>query len=347
MFRAGRRDWRLCRLKLVAANTQMAPDNPLLGLTTEQLQRLSSLAVRIAADSFEPEEAFNQILELATELTNSELGSIHLLDEKKKELRMAAIKGVPDEPIQGSAYPLEHSVSGIVVRNKAALILNDIAGESNYVEVFPNIRSELVVPLIVGKEVLGVINVESTKAHYFTEQHASVVQLVASLLAAAVKSSELSRVRSQPPPEAQDLEAELVFVLMPFREPFNKYYRTIFRPAVHEAGKRVLRSDEIFGPSEIMRDLWGSLNESRTVLAELTGRNPNVMYEVGLAHGIGKPVVLVAQSMEDVPFDLRGLRCILYDTTEPDWANQLRAAITKSLTVISNARGGPYDRETR
>jgi len=75
------------------------------------------------------------------------------------------------------------------------------------------------------------------------------------------------------------------------------------------------------------------------VVAELTSRNPNVMYELGLSHGIRKPVILISQTIDDVPFDLRAIRCILYDTTEPDWAGELRGKVIDSIRTILAAKG--------
>ena len=60
------------------------------------------------------------------------------------------------------------------------------------------------------------------------------------------------------------------------------------------------------------------------MLADLTGKNANVLYELGLAHAIDKPVVLLSQSMDDVPFDLRALRVITYDVAHPGWGGLLR-----------------------
>ena len=73
----------------------------------------------------------------------------------------------------------------------------------------------------------------------------------------------------------------------------------------------------------IVQDIWHSVRKARLVVAELSGRNPNVMYEIGLAHAIGKPIVLLARSEEDVPFDLRALRYIYYDPNNPLWGTDL------------------------
>jgi hypothetical protein len=73
------------------------------------------------------------------------------------------------------------------------------------------------------------------------------------------------------------------------------------------------------------------------LLADLTGKNPNVFYELGLAHALAKPVIMVAESMDDIPFDLRALRIILYDKNVPDWGSELRRKIQSSVVEISKA----------
>ena len=70
------------------------------------------------------------------------------------------------------------------------------------------------------------------------------------------------------------------------------------------------------------------------MLADVTGKNPNVFYELGLAHAIGKPVVIVTRSMDDVPFDLRALRVIEYDVQDPEWSDVLVAKIEKALREV-------------
>jgi hypothetical protein len=118
---------------------------------------------------------------------------------------------------------------------------------------------------------------------------------------------------------------------MPFDAPREKYYAQIFCRAIDEAGLMPKRGDSLFRSSPIMGDIWRFVQESTVLLADLTGRNPNVFYELGLAHAIGKPVVLIAETMDDVPFDLRGLRVLTFDRNDPDWGAALRERISKAL----------------
>ena len=109
---------------------------------------------------------------------------------------------------------------------------------------------------------------------------------------------------------------QLVFVLSPFLEPFNTIYEDHLKPSVESIqGLSCLRADDIYDNRPIIEDIWRCTNEARILIAELTGRNPNVFYETGIAHTVGKEVILITQSIEDVPFDLKHLRCIVYEYT--------------------------------
>lgn len=102
--------------------------------------------------------------------------------------------------------------------------------------------------------------------------------------------------------------AELCLVLCPFREPFDTIYSDHIRPAVEKASMRCKRADEIYGTRPIIDDVWELINQSRFVIADVTAKNPNVLYELGIAHTVGKPAIILAQNIDDVPFDLRHIR---------------------------------------
>ncbi len=78
------------------------------------------------------------------------------------------------------------------------------------------------------------------------------------------------------------------FVITPFGLPFDRYYKNIFVPAIEEAGLRPVRGDSIFLPSAIMQDIWRLLSDAKILIADMTGRNPNVFYELGLAHAFAE-----------------------------------------------------------
>jgi len=112
------------------------------------------------------------------------------------------------------------------------------------------------------------------------------------------------------------IDESLVFVLSPFKEPYNSLYKDHIKLVVEAMpGMKCERADSIFDNKPIIEDVWRRINEARLLVADLTERNPNVFYEVGVAHTVGKEVILITQTMDDVPFDLKHLRSIVYDNT--------------------------------
>lgn len=106
-----------------------------------------------------------------------------------------------------------------------------------------------------------------------------------------------------------------LFVLMPFDPQLRPIYEDHIAKCAHELHLNIARGDDLFTAHSVMDDIWNAIHGSRIVIADCTGRNPNVFYEIGLAHAIGNPVILITQTIDDVPFDIRHLRYILYDYT--------------------------------
>lgn len=129
------------------------------------------------------------------------------------------------------------------------------------------------------------------------------------------------------------------FVMMPFGPWFDKYYVDIYAPAIKEAGFEPVRADELFHTGSVVEQIWEQIEKAKLLLADLSDRNPNVFYELGLAHAARKPVVFTASKVEDVPFDLRHLRVIIYDIREPEWASRLRQSIADYLRNAAREPG--------
>ncbi len=103
------------------------------------------------------------------------------------------------------------------------------------------------------------------------------------------------------------------FILMPFnKKDLEVVYNDFVKPSIEKLKLQCVRGDDIFGDNIIMEDIIKLIKESTILVADLTYRNPNVFYELGLAHAFGKKVLLLAQSIDDVPFDLRHRRVCLY-----------------------------------
>lgn len=134
-------------------------------------------------------------------------------------------------------------------------------------------------------------------------------------------------------------EEDYCFVLMPFGDiaDLQKVYKDHVKVVLEDrCGLRCERADDIYGISGVMQSVWEGINRARVIVADLTGRNPNVFYELGIAHTLGKPVIMLTQSMDFVPFDLRHLRCIVYEY-KPKEIERLEKTLEKTVRTVLSA----------
>jgi len=103
------------------------------------------------------------------------------------------------------------------------------------------------------------------------------------------------------------------FVIMPFSAEYDLVYHQLIKPAAETSGLKVLRADDIYSPGVITEQIRAAIHQSRICIADVSGKNPNVLYEVGIAHTLDKTTILLSQSVEQIPFDLRAFRVVLYD----------------------------------
>jgi hypothetical protein len=103
-----------------------------------------------------------------------------------------------------------------------------------------------------------------------------------------------------------------VFTLMPFNSKMQAVYTNHIKKLGDELGISIRRADEIFSPRPFMEKVWEGICACQLVLADCTERNPNVFYEIGIAHTVGKKVVLITRSDDDIPSDIKHFDYIPY-----------------------------------
>ena len=103
----------------------------------------------------------------------------------------------------------------------------------------------------------------------------------------------------------------LIAVMMPFRADFDPTYDAI-KSACTSVGLHCFRADDIWENTTFIQDIFELIYCSRVVVVDFSGKNPNVMYETGVAHTLGKHVIPITQSIDDVPSDLRHHRVLKY-----------------------------------
>lgn len=129
------------------------------------------------------------------------------------------------------------------------------------------------------------------------------------------------------------------FIVMPFSFEWSDDVHRTLSGACKAMAVQPVRGDDVFTPTDILVDIWYSLNGADFVIADITGRNPNVLYELGIAHTLAKPVLIISRNAADIPIDLSTRRVILYGQSEGDWREDLGIKVSKAIKEILGAYG--------
>ncbi|MBN8835649.1 MAG: hypothetical protein J0I09_00165 [Sphingobacteriia bacterium] len=116
--------------------------------------------------------------------------------------------------------------------------------------------------------------------------------------------------------EEIDIEdASTVFVIMPFNKEFNDVWKGAIEKASKAEGYKALRVDMINKSSNITDDIIESIRKCKIAIVDVSSNNANVMFELGYAVALEKPNIIISQSVEFLPFDIRNIRTILYQNS--------------------------------
>ena len=147
-------------------------------------------------------------------------------------------------------------------------------------------------------------------------------------------------VRVKPIYQGRDffIEPDLCFVLMEFQPPYTDIYDHLIKPTVEGEGVRCLKSDDIFTTSSVIEDIWANINKAALIIAEISSNNPNVMYELGICHTVGKNVMMITQYPDKIPFNFRHMRCYPYKNDIPG-SDELKRNIKSVIQHIKATQG--------
>lgn len=140
----------------------------------------------------------------------------------------------------------------------------------------------------------------------------------------------------QPPDPHILAEGRLCFVLLPFKANFLRLYERLIKPVLEDSGFVVMKADDIYTTTPVHEDIKKYIKGTSLVLADVTGDNPNVLYELGHAHALGKDTVIITQNEEDIPSDFKHLRYFKYDDDERGWES-----LKTRLVKVARSRRKP------
>lgn len=132
------------------------------------------------------------------------------------------------------------------------------------------------------------------------------------------------------------IDRSLCAAMMPFAPQFGPVYAKLQEIAT-SIGMECLRADDIWNADAVIQDVVGLIDRASVVICDCTGRNPNVFYEIGLAHAFGREVILITQNADDIPFDLRHIRFLTY-LPNAQGIHELGEALRPRLAAL---RGNP------
>ena len=157
------------------------------------------------------------------------------------------------------------------------------------------------------------------------------------------ESAEIERL-----PAKTDEKKKICFVIAPIDKPdseirkrSDQVFNHIISPVVIPLGYHPIRADHISEPGIITSQVIQHVVDSPLVIADLTGRNPNVFYELAIRHAIRKPLVQLIKTGEQIPFDVAGTRTINIDVNDLDSADQAKKELSKQIENVEKGKNVP------
>lgn len=163
------------------------------GIAADVSLRLEDFLLDVADtvnSTLEMDKLLGRVAELVRQLIDYEIFAILLLNERAQEMRIRFQIGHTPET-ERLKIKVGQGITGMAVERRAAVLVDDVRKESRYINAHPLVRSELAVPLITKKRVIGVIDIQASKEAYFTEEHKRILTLVASRIATAIENARL------------------------------------------------------------------------------------------------------------------------------------------------------------
>ncbi len=137
------------------------------------------------------ETLLRRIAEMVHRVVDYEIFAIMLLNEKTQELRIRFQVGHPPDVAERIRVKVGQGISGQAAQKREAILVNDVSQSEHYIDAVKGVHSELAIPLIVKNRVIGVIDIEAPQPNYFTEEHKSVLTLIASRVAIGIENARL------------------------------------------------------------------------------------------------------------------------------------------------------------
>ncbi len=163
---------------------------------TQGLLLIQEIALMLSA-VLELDQVLEKILEACVRFANANSGSILMVDEGKKELKLVKAKGVSEELVKDFRLKVGEGVTGVVAKTGKSLVVPDVEQEPRFIRLRKKVASEMAVPIFDRGKVIGVISVDSWNKYAFTKEDLQVLEAVASLAGQAIRNAHAFSEREQ------------------------------------------------------------------------------------------------------------------------------------------------------
>ena len=133
-------------------------------------------------------------------------------------------------------------------------------------------------------------------------------------------------------------DSKNVFVLMPFEDQFQTIYHNVIKPLIESLGYSVSKADQDLRIGSVIEQIQESIRNSFLIIADVSGKNSNVFYEIGFSHGLKREVLVITQNEDDIPFDISHIRHFkyAYNPNFEDLKLRFYPVFKKNLEAIAN-----------
>lgn len=136
------------------------------------------------------------------------------------------------------------------------------------------------------------------------------------------------------------IQEEFCFIIAPYKPELTDIYVSTIKPAVESQGLKCIRADENKDTGNMIKRLVEYITKAKVIIADLTGKSANVLYELGIANALGNNTIVIAQSMDDVPFDIQSYHVIIYKNSMKG-ASDLHNHITEKIKTFNEWSAQP------
>jgi hypothetical protein len=273
-------------------------------------------------------------------MTNQEVGGGHLTLEASRIFEYT-VATIADE------FKINGLPDFTKLRNLPTLFMKEGTGdELAYVGRVHGVRQsgrDYLIEHAIERDVRPITNAEifqrrdaygMSQQFEFSRNHWAVkdANLFRLLLTHSYPTRQAPRVFTISPSES--IQPDLLSVMMPFDASFDAVYAAI-RAYAGTVGLNCRRADDIWEHDVIIQDVVALIDRSRIVICDCSRRNANVFYEAGIAHTLGRDVILITQNGDDIPFDLRHLRYIPYHNNAEGIRTLIEAIRDRVATLVA------------